>query len=77
MLSKLKAILAGVDADYADIRYEVKKETKITFDGKELTDMGSSATDGHVVRVLKNGGFSSVAFTKPQDASCLRISLSV
>jgi len=68
VLDKLKAILTGVDADYADVRFEVKKETKITFNGKELTNMSSSATDGHVVRVLKNGGFSSVAFTKPEDA---------
>ncbi len=68
MLDKLKSILAGVDADYADIRYEVKQETKISFSGKELTGMSSSATDGHVVRVLKGGGFSSVAFTRPEDA---------
>jgi TldD protein len=68
MLDKLKSILAGVDADYADIRYEVKQETKISFSGKELTGMSSSATDGHVVRVLKDGGFSSVAFTRLEDA---------
>jgi TldD protein len=68
MLDKLKSILAGVDADYADIRYEVKQETKISFSGKELTGMSSSATDGHVVRVLKGGGFSSVAFTRLEDA---------
>ncbi len=68
MLDKLKSILAGADADYADIRYEVKKETKIGFSGRELTLMSSSSTDGHVVRVLKSGGFSSVAFTRPEDA---------
>ncbi len=68
MLSKLKMILQKVDADYADIRYEIKKETFITLDGKELSDIGSTSTDGYVVRVLKNGGFTSVSFTKEDEA---------
>ena len=68
MLSKLKMILQKVDADYADIRYEIKKETFITLDGKELSNIGSTSTDGYVVRVLKNGGFTSVSFTKEDDA---------
>ncbi|MDP8227332.1 MAG: TldD/PmbA family protein [Candidatus Celaenobacter polaris] len=68
MLSKLKQILHKVEADYADIRYEIKKETFITLDGKELSNIGSTATDGYVVRILKNGGFTSVSFTKEEDA---------
>ncbi|TSA26694.1 TldD/PmbA family protein [bacterium] len=68
MLSKLKQILHKAEADYADIRYEIKKETFITLDGKELSDIGSTATDGYVVRILKNGGFTSVSFTKEEDA---------
>jgi len=68
MLSKLKRILQKADADYADIRYEIKKETFITLDGKELSNIGSTTTDGYVVRVLKNCGFTSVSFTKEDDA---------
>lgn len=68
MFDKLKQVLAGVEADYADIRYEVKHETMIGFSGRELTQLSASATDGHVVRVLKGGGFSSVAFTRFEDA---------
>ncbi len=68
MLSKLKRILQKADADYADIRYEIKKETFITLDGKELSNIGSTTTDGYVVRILKNGGFTSVSFTKEEDA---------
>jgi TldD protein len=68
VISELKAMLAGIDADYADIRYEVKHETKITLSGRELTELSASSTDGHVVRVLKDGGFAAVAFTRPQDA---------
>ncbi len=68
MLEKLRAILNKADADYADVRYEVKKETLVAFNGKELTKVGSNSTDGYVVRVLEDGGMSSVVFTKKTDA---------
>jgi len=68
MFDKLKEILSKADADYADIRYEVKKETVIRFNGKELTKIGSNSTDGYVVRAMKDGGVSSVIFTKEKDA---------
>jgi len=68
MFEDLKAIISRVEADYADIRYEIKKEIKIVFNGKELTTVTSDSTDGYVLRVLKNGGFSSVSFTKEKDA---------
>ncbi len=68
MFDDLKTIISKVDADYADIRYEIKKEIQIVFNGKELTTVTSNSTDGYVLRVLKNGGFSSVSFTKKKDA---------
>lgn len=68
MFEKLGEILSKVDADYADIRYEAKKSAVITFNGKELTQIGSNSTDGYVIRVLEDGGMSSVVFTKENDA---------
>lgn len=68
MFDKLRAILSRVDADYADIRYENKKDTVIRFDGRELTQIGSNSTDGYVLRVLKHGGLASVVFTQASDA---------
>lgn len=68
MFDKMQTILSKVDADYSDVRYEIKKETVISFSGKELTRIGSNSTDGYVLRVLKNGGLSSVAFTKESDS---------
>lgn len=64
----IKKILESVDADYADIRYEVKKETIVGFSGKELSRVNASSADGYVLRVLYKGGFSSITFTKPEDA---------
>jgi len=68
MFEELRSILSKVQADYADVRYETKRETKVTFNGKELTQIGSNTTDGYVLRVLKRGGFSSIAFTRGGDA---------
>lgn len=68
MFDKLKTILAKCDADYADLRYEIKKETVIGFNGKELIQIGSNSTDGFVLRVLKKGGLSSIAFTRETDS---------
>jgi TldD protein len=68
MFDKLRKMLGKIDADYADIRHEVKKVTEIIFNGKELSQIGSNSTDGYVVRILNNGGLSTVAFTKESDA---------
>lgn len=68
MIHKIKKMLEFVDADYADIRYEVKKETAVGFNGKELTRVNANSADGYVLRVLYKGGFSSIAFTKQEDA---------
>jgi TldD protein len=68
MFEKLRGILNKIDADYADVRYEIKKSVAISFNGKELTQIGSNSPDGYVVRVLKEGGMSSVVFTREDDA---------
>ena len=68
MFDTLKEIISKADADYADIRYEIIRETKIIFNGAELGEISSNTTDGYVLRVLKNGGLSSIAFTKVTDA---------
>jgi TldD protein len=68
MLDRLKAILSRVPADYADLRYEVKKDTLVEFAGRDLANVGSSTADGFVLRVLHAGGLASVAFTREADA---------
>ncbi|MDP8323274.1 MAG: TldD/PmbA family protein [Candidatus Stygibacter australis] len=68
MIEKLKALLQKVDADYSDIRYEVRYDNALHFSNEELTAVTSSLTDGYVIRVLKGGGMSAVAFTSLVDA---------
>lgn len=68
MFDRLEKMLGLVQADYADLRYELARETNIDFSGRELTGLSASSTDGFVWRVLKNDGWSQVSFTKPEDA---------
>ncbi|HTW92234.1 MAG TPA: TldD/PmbA family protein [bacterium] len=68
MFDELQRMLGLVRADYADLRYELVRETSIDFSGRELTGLSASSTDGFVWRVLKDGGWSQVSFTKPEDA---------
>jgi TldD protein len=68
MFEILRSIISRTNADYGDIRYERKYETKIIFNGRELYHAGANATDGYVIRILRKGGLSSIAFTRPGDA---------
>lgn len=68
MFDQLLKMLGLVQADYADLRYERMRETKVTFSGRELVGLSASSTDGYVLRVLQNGGWSAIAFTAPADA---------
>ena len=74
MFETLRSTVSKTTADYADLRYEIKKETRILFNGKELFHIGSNSTDGFVIRTLKDGGLSSTAYTRADDADkALRI----
>jgi len=68
MLDQLQQVLSMLDVDYADIRYEIKKTANIGYSKDELVTLSANTTDGYVLRVLKNGGFSSVVFTRFEDA---------
>ncbi len=76
MFDKLREVISRVSADYIDIRYEKMYETKITLNKREVFQLGSNSGDGFVVRILKNGGFSWVSFTKIEEAErALKIAL--
>jgi TldD protein len=68
LLDSLRAILEKIDADYADLRHEVKSEASIVFTGRDLSEVARNTSDGYVLRVLDRGGMASVVFTKPEDA---------
>ncbi len=67
MIEKLRKIVRGVEADFADIRYEIRRDTKISLESRELREIGSNTTDGYVVRVLRRGGFGIASVTRFDD----------
>lgn len=68
MIDKLKSIIARIPAEYADLRYETKKVERIGINKGEIRACDSNLGDGYVLRVLKNGGLATVAFTRPDQA---------
>ena len=69
MIETLKKMTANLDADYFDIRYETKHVDRVLLSKGEIRAYGSNTGDGYVLRVLKNGGFATVCFTKPEQAA--------
>lgn len=68
MIGELKRMLGLVQADYADIRYELRSDAEIVNESGELKSLSSCEADGFVLRVLAGGGFATIAFTRPEDA---------
>ena len=67
ILSKCQSFIKDQDVDFIDLRYEIKKETNITFESKDIKNVSSNTTDGYVVRVLNNGGLGITTVSKPED----------
>jgi TldD protein len=59
MLDKMKKILADVNADYADLRFERKGVSVVSLSKNKINDLRSNTTDGYVLRVLKKWWFSN------------------
>lgn len=68
MIEELRRMLSRIDAEYADIRHEVKRENRIRLENGAVKEFSSCATDGFLLRVLKGGGLASAAFIRPDQA---------
>lgn len=68
MIETLKRMVGSLKADYFDLRYETKRTERVAMNKKEVRAFEQNTGDGYVLRVLKNGGFASVCFTKPEQA---------
>jgi len=68
MISQLKKMTAGLNADYFDIRYETKHVERVVMNKKEMRICDANTGDGYVLRVLKKGALATVSFTRPEQA---------
>jgi len=67
VFDRLEKVLGAILADYSDIRFEIKNETRISYDGNELTQVAKNTSEGFVLRILKDGGFATCTFTREED----------
>ncbi len=67
ILDQCQSHISGVKVDYIDIRYEIKKETNIGFDSRDIKEVSGNTTDGYVVRVMDNGGFGVSTVSRAED----------
>lgn len=67
MKKTLSGILMGMEADYADIRYEENRKTIVGYEGKELRQISTSPSAGGHLRVYSNGGKAIASFSSLDD----------
>lgn len=67
MIEELKTMLGRVAADYADLRYENMRKTRVDFSGADLSGVESNTSGGFVLRAIVRGGMASATFTRPED----------
>ena len=63
MRRTLSNIVAGLNADYADVRFEENKKTIIGYEGRELRKIASYTTSGGHLRAYADGGKAISSFT--------------
>ena len=68
MKEKLAGIVGGLSADYADLRYEENRKTRISFKGNQLVEVASYETSGGHVRAYAKGGKAVASFSDPARA---------
>jgi len=64
----LKEIIAGLDADYAEVRMERAESTSLTYMGPVLENIGTTYVSGGCVRVCVGGGWGFASFNRLEDA---------
>jgi len=63
MNDRLTALVTGLPADYADLRYEENRKIRITYRGKELTQVAATSGGGGHVRAYVDGGKATASFS--------------
>jgi len=71
MKEKLAGIVGGLSANYADLRYEENRKTRISYKGKRLVEIASYETSGGHVRAYAKGGKAVASFSAPSRAGAM------
>jgi TldD protein len=60
---QLQGAISALSVDYLDIRLENRKETTVSFKGKNLEELSETTNTGGVVRALDKGSWGIVSFS--------------
>ena len=71
MKEKLAGIVGGLSVDYADLRYEENRKTRISFKGEQLVEVATYETSGGHVRAFHAGGKAVASFSDPSRAGSM------
>ena len=71
MRERLINLLSESRHEYADIRFEQNRKTRIRFEGPHLREIADYTTSGGHVRAYEDGGKAIASFTDPQEAASL------
>jgi TldD protein len=71
MKEKMASVVENLTADYADLRYEENRKTRISFRGKRLVEIASYETLGGHVRAFADGGKAIASFSDPGRAASM------
>jgi len=63
----LKQGLYSFSGEFADLRYEIKRSSRVVFRGKELETAGKTIEQGGGVRVFDAGRLGFATFSRPED----------
>lgn len=68
MIHDLCAALSGLHVDYADIRYDSERRTKVALNGSDVEQMATYSPRGGYVRAYVGGGKATATFSRIEDA---------
>ena len=68
MIRPLASALEDLGVDYADIRFDVERKTRITLNGDQVEHLSTFGPRGGHVRAYYRGGKATASFGQPEDA---------
>ncbi len=81
MKNSFSNVVTNLPAEYADLRFEENRKVRISYEGKELTQVATTLTSGGHVRAYADGGKAIASFSAPDrvdamaQATCASASL--
>ncbi len=64
-------IVSGLSAEYADLRFEENRKIRISYEGKQRTEVATTLTSGGHVRVYAQGGKATASFSNTDRAEAI------